>query len=71
MQTLRRNAVFSPSSFAASLTVKHGAFISYQDFTSSALSAETVVIMVHNNGLEFVADTVLLPEGEESTEIMP
>lgn len=49
-----------------------GAFTSYQDFTSSALSAETVAIMAHNNGLELGADMVLLLRrgGEGGTEIM-
>lgn len=42
---------------------KPGVFISYQDFTSSALSAETVAIMAHNKGLELGADMVLLLEG--------
>lgn len=42
---------------------KLGAFVSYQDFTLSALSAKTVAIMAHNKGLELGAGMVLLLEG--------
>lgn len=42
---------------------KSDPFICYQDFTSSALSAETAVIMAHNKGLELGADMVLLLKG--------
>lgn len=42
---------------------KPAAFTGYQDFTLSALSAETVAIMAHNEGLELGADMVLLLGG--------